>query len=404
MKISSLNLLVKSSIKRNVGKNIFFLVFLAFAVVLTTVTVSVMLPFCDNVENKLNNHLYNRMFNVEIPSSTVDTAIKKVNDTHHVQDVYTYLDSMSVSDITGTLESEYTMCSLVHEAAPLIVDGRLFRDDERNVAIVPDNIRDYSQSQRKLKNINGSDLVGKQLTFLTEGDDYTVTVVGTYSLSDPMFTGKQIIIPEQEMKSLNDKIQLENNNSFIDDEQYDGEKKSIFTVLVDNHSNTDDVIENISNQGIDCHKAYKLNFDTASYQVAAVILMIMFALLIVMVFVAVSAFVNNHIKSRTVEIAMYRALGYRSSNIFIILFAEYLVMGIIALAFGLGISLIVLQATVNPYLNEFLGQTIMTMTASITPINLLVMVCTIILIELLACLIATKKTNVIKLMILLQER
>lgn len=404
MKISSLNLLVKSSIKRNVGKNIFFLVFLAFAVVLTTVTVSVMLPFCDNVENKLNNHLYNRMFNVEIPSSTVDTAIKKVNDTHHVQDVYTYLDSMSVSDITGSLESEYTMCSLVHEAAPLIVDGRLFRDDERNVAIVPDNIRDYSQSQRKLKNINGSDLVGKQLTFLTEGDDYTVTVVGTYSLSDPMFTGKQIIIPEQEMKSLNDKIQLENNNSFIDDEQYDGEKKSIFTVLVDNHSNTDDVIENISNQGIDCHKAYKLNFDTASYQVAAVILMIMFALLIVMVFVAVSAFVNNHIKSRTVEIAMYRALGYRSSNIFIILFAEYLVMGIIALAFGLGISLIVLQATVNPYLNEFLGQTIMTMTASITPINLLVMVCTIILIELLACLIATKKTNVIKLMILLQER
>lgn len=404
MKISSLNLLVKSSIKRNVGKNIFFLVFLAFAVVLTTVTVSVMLPFCDNVENKLNNHLYNRMFNVEIPSSTVDTAIKKVNDTHHVQDVYTYLDSMSVSDITGTLESEYTMCSLVHEAAPLIVDGRLFRDDERNVAIVPDNIRDYSQSQRKLKNINGSDLVGKQLTFLTEGDDYTVTVVGTYSLSDPMFTGKQIIIPEQEMKSLNDKIQLENNNSFIDDEQYDGEKKSIFTVLVDNHSNTDDVIENISNQGIDCHKAYKLNFDTASYQVAAVILMIMFALLIVMVFVAVSAFVNNHIKSRTVEIAMYRALGYRSSNIFIILFAEYLVMGIIALAFGLGISLIVLQAAVNPYLNEFLGQTIMTMTASITPINLLVMVCTIILIELLACLIATKKTNVIKLMILLQER
>ena len=322
MKISSLNLLVKSSIKRNVGKNIFFLVFLAFAVVLTTVTVSVMLPFCDNVENKLNNHLYNRMFNVEIPSSTVDTAIKKVNDTHHVQDVYTYLDSMSVSDITGTLESEYTMCSLVHEAAPLIVDGRLFRDDERNVAIVPDNIRDYSQSQRKLKNINGSDLVGKQLTFLTEGDDYTVTVVGTYSLSDPMFTGKQIIIPEQEMKSLNDKIQLENNNSFIDDEQYDGEKKSIFTVLVDNHSNTDDVIENISNQGIDCHKAYKLNFDTASYQVAAVILMIMFALLIVMVFVAVSAFVNNHIKSRTVEIAMYRALGYRSSNIFIILLGQ----------------------------------------------------------------------------------
>lgn len=61
------------------------------------------------------------------------------------------------------------------------------------------------------------------------------------------------------------------------------------------------------------------------------------------------------------EIALYRALGYKTRHIFQVFAIEYLTNGIVCTVLGAGLWQLAAYLAVNPYLNTLFGNTIMAM-------------------------------------------
>lgn len=401
MKLSGLILLVKASIKKNKVKNILFAILLVIAVFFTTLTVSVAIPLWNNVENKINNHIYNRspaMFFDGDKYSTeeqINDKLAEIKALPHVVSVYKNQKPVEAMEKNGVIESQITLNYLLKDASPLITKGRALDENDTNKALIPKTIREYSESKHKIQEIDGEALVGTTLKFMTGSVEYEAEVVGTYSLSDPMFTGKQIIIPYNDLEKLNADSGM----------NIDSEEKDLYVVETDYYKNTQSVKDSIeSDPQMLVLDYFKLNLDVNTFQAASIVLMAMAALFIVMIFITVLAFVNNHIKTRTVEMALYRALGYRSGHIFMIMLAEYIAIGLFSIIIGLLISAALSQFVVNPYLYGLLGGTIMEMKADITVLTIAIITVVMILIELFSCIIATKRTSVIKLVVLLKEK
>lgn len=394
MKFSSLLLLIRASINKNKAKNIFFALFLTLCVVVTTLTVATTIPLWDNVENKINNHIYYRTCVINFDNEAVmEQKMPKISELEHIVEIYDQPEDVKAYETTGIFENELTLTSPVHGANPIITSGRNIEIDETNVALVPEKIKEYSETKHKMQEIDGKSLVGKTLCFNAGDSNYSVEVVGTYSLTDPMFDGKQVIVPGKQLAT------FDNSAEFMEEEQVIQKN-----IRVDNYKNLQSVKDAVDKMNVDCYEAYQLNFDVETYRIAAIILTIMVFLFILMIFVAVTAFVNSHIKARTIELALFRALGYNSKNIFMLLFAEYVFIGAIAVSVGIAISSAIAFFGLNPYLDSMFKNTIMEMSINIDAIICSIILFVILLVQLLSCILATKKTNVIKLVVLLKER
>ena len=130
----------------------------------------------------------------------------------------------------------------------------------------------------------------------------------------------------------------------------------------------------------------------------------MLAFFIVMVVFGFFMFAKNNVNSRTNELALYRSLGYKSKQIFYIIFSEYLFLGLISIAVGIITTMLLNSIFVNPYLFTLVGNTIMEMTVSITLTQIVFIIMLFILILLLVCRSAVKRSEKIDLTILLREQ
>lgn len=82
-------------------------------------------------------------------------------------------------------------------------------------------------------------------------------------------------------------------------------------------------------------------------------------------------FVKSNISRRTEELALYRSLGYKSNQLFYIIFAEYFLIGIISIAVGTILTVLLDILLINPYLMNLVGNTIMEMTVNVSAVYIL---------------------------------
>mgnify|MGYP000311534988 FL=1 len=169
MKNKKLGMLVKASILSRKGATIFFCCFMVIATILVLVSAGAVMPLKNNIDQNINNHILNRELNFEInentPQNEIDDTISSIKSIEHITSVYNVPAELDVSETSGVLFSAYTL-SYVHEGYNLkITSGRAFKENEENVAVVPEVLKDFNSESQRINKIDGKTLVGKNLVF-----------------------------------------------------------------------------------------------------------------------------------------------------------------------------------------------------------------------------------------------
>ena len=402
MKNRNLNILLKSSVASNKLSTVLYCVFIIFSTVLILISVSIAFPLKANIEEKINNHISNRELVTEFKADAPDELIKKnideIKKVEHVEKVYKMPALLGVSETSGTLHDGYSLGFIHTGSEAVITSGRAFDESETGVALVPQNIRDFNPEDNRIYDISGESLIGKTLVFIDECDNsHKVEVVGAYSTSDPLYSDTQILIPQADLNKYTDEV-LKNASSgglsISSDKSY--------IILIDNAENTEKALDDV----LFIRTAYRQPsmIDADTYNTALYILLAMLAFFIVMVVFGFFMFAKNNVNSRTNELALYRSLGYKSKQIFYIIFSEYLFLGLISIAVGIITTMFLSSIFVNPYLFTLVGNTIMEMTVSITLTQIVFIIMLFILILLLVCRSSVKRSEKIYLTILLREQ
>lgn len=402
MKNRNLNMILKSSVASNKLSTFLYCIFIIFSTVLILISVSIAFPLKANIEEKINNHISNRELVTEFKADASDELIKQnideIKKVEHVEKVYKMPALLGVSETSGELHDGYSFGFIHTGSEAVITSGRAFDESETGVALVPQNIRDFSPADNRVHDISGESLIGKTLVFVDECENsHKVKVVGAYSTSDPLYSGAQILIPQADLNKYTDEV-LKNASSgglsISSDKSY--------IILIDNAENTEKALDDVLN----IRTAYRQPslIDAETYNTALYILLAMLAFFIIMVVLGFFMFVKNNVNGRTDELALYRSLGYKSKQIFYIIFTEHLLLGILSIAIGIITTILLNSIFVNPYLLTLVGNTIMEMTVSITLTQIVFIIMLFILILLLVCRSAVKRSEKIDLTILLREQ
>ena len=269
MKNKKLGMLVKASILSRKGATIFFCCFMVIATILVLVSAGAVMPLKNNIDQNINNHILNRELNFEInentPQNEIDDTISSIKSIEHITNVYNVPAELDVKETSGVLFSDYTL-SYVHEGYNLkITSGRAFKENEENVAVVPEVLKDFNSESQRINKIDGKTLVGKNLIFADEsGKEHKLKIVGVYNTSDPIFTGNQILIPRNSLIKFNNEViaNAKGSTSITSDKAY--------KILVDDAKNLESVQSEVSSY---CEPyTMDLNFDSQSYNIALIII------------------------------------------------------------------------------------------------------------------------------------
>ena len=393
MKNKKLGMLVKTSILSRKGAAAFFGCFMVIATILVFVSAGAVMPLKNNIDQNINNHILNRELNFEIsentPQNEIDDIISSIKSIEHITSVYNVPAELEVSETSGVLFSAYTL-SYVHEGYNLkITSGRAFKENEENVAVV-------RESQR-INKIEGKTLVGKNLVFADEsGNEHKFKIVGVYNTSDPIFTGNQILVPRNSLIKFNNEViaNAKGMTSITSDKAY--------KILVDDAKNLESVQSEVSSY---CEPyTIDLNFDLQSYNIALIIIMGSIAFFALFVIAGQYMFVKSNISRRTEELALYRSLGYKSNQLFYIIFAEYFFIGIISIAVGTILTALLDVLVINPYLMNLVGNTIMEMTVNVSAVYVLLFLVIYLIVLAIVSVWAVKRSEKTDLSVLLRER
>lgn len=402
MKNRNLNMLLKSSVASNKLSTVLYCIFIIFSTVLILISVSIAFPLKTNIEEKINNHISNRELVTEFKADASDELIKQnideIKKLEHVEEVYKMPSLLGVFETSGALYDGYSLGFIHTGSEAIITSGRAFDESETGVALVPQNIRDFNPEDNRIYDISGENLIGKTLVFVDECENFhKIKVVGAYSTSDPLYSGAQILIPQADLNKYTDDV-LKNASSG----GLSISSENSYIILIDNAENTEKALDDVLN----IRTAYRQPslIDAETYNTALYILLAMLAFFILMVVLGFFMFVKNNINGRTDELALYRSLGYKSKQIFYIIFTEHLLLGILSIAIGIITTILLNSIFVNPYLLTLVGNTIMEMTVSITLTQIVFIIMLFILILLLVCRSAVKRSEKIDLTILLREQ
>lgn len=115
-------------------------------------------------------------------------------------------------------------------------------------------------------------------------------------------------------------------------------------------------------------------------------------------------FVKSNISRRTEELALYRSLGYKSNQLFYIIFAEYFLIGIISIAVGTILAVLLDILLINPYLMNLVGNTIMEMTVNVSAVYVLLFLVIYLIVLAIVSIWTVKRSEKTDLSVLLRER
>lgn len=377
MKNKKLGMLVKASILSRKGATIFFCCFMVIATILVLVSAGAVMPLKNNIDQNINNHILNRELNFEInentPQNEIDDTISSIKSIEHITNVYNVPAELDVKETSGVLFSDYTL-SYVHEGYNLkITSGRAFKENEENVAVVPEVLKDFNSESQRINKI-----------------------VGVYNTSDPIFTGNQILIPRNSLIKFNNEViaNAKGSTSITSDKAY--------KILVDDAKNLESVQSEVSSY---CEPyTMDLNFDSQSYNIALIIIIGSIVFFALFVIAGQYMFVKSNISRRTEELALYRSLGYKSNQLFYITFAEYFLIGIISIAVGTILTVLLDILLINPYLMNLVGNTMMEMTVNVSAVYILLFLVIYLIVLAIVSIWAVKRSEKTDLSVLLRER
>ena len=399
MKNKSLSPIVKASLKSNRVLSAMFCFFVVISYVLIFLAVGIIVPLGVNIETKLNQHILNREITIEISDIVSEEEqrrrLEEIQSIPEVIDVYTKPFPVYVRDESGLVKGEYELGFMHKYYTPEIVGGRSFEEGEDSVALVPSKFQDYDAAEGIIREIDGTSLVGKTLRL----KDMTETVrefkvVGAYDTTDPIFSGKEIIMPREELLKINTEF-----SAAMPDGMYGKGYSAI--VVTDSYKSTDEVfarVEKITN-------SYRLNsrIDVDTYNTAFVILLGSTAFFVLLTVFGFYMFLKGNVSTRTKELALYRAIGYKSMDLYRIILGEHLVLTVVSILLGAVGYYLLVNFAANPYLDSFLGSTFMKMSVSTNPLFALVIALGYAVITLLVSAAAVKRTEKIDLTVLLNR-
>lgn len=401
MKNKNLNMLFKSSIYSNKFLSVIYCAFVVISTVLILVTISITLPLNENITDKVSNHVSNREAIIEFAehynSDYIPQAIDEINGMEHIEAVYRMPAQLNVIEQSGALKDNYKLGFIHTGSKAIITCGRAFDESETEVALVPENIRDFDIADNSIRDVPGKSLLEKTLVFTDEcNNSHRAKVVGVYSSTDPLYSEKQILIPQKDLNKYTDEV-LENSPTA----GMSLSKNKSFIILVDSSDNVDKIIEDVGHLGNIYRQQSLIDGDT--YTVALHILIAVLVFFIVMEVFGFFMLLKNNIDGRTKELALYRSLGYKSNQLFYIIFFEHFFLGIFSIILGIIITLILNAMVINPFIYELIGNTIMEMTVAISPVSVAFILLLFVIVLLVVCRNSVKRSEKIDLTILLRQ-
>ncbi len=397
--------IVKASLKSRKLSSGVFCFFVLISFVLIFIAIGIIIPLGQNIETRINRHIVKRELGASMSYTTNEEErqrrIDKIMTIPHVVDMYEDTYPITMSEARGVLSESYIF-SFVHRYFEVrILSGRTFDENETGVAVIPHYIEEYNAKEQRIVKINGVDLVGQTLEFQDwTGATRKTTIVGTYDNTDPIFTSKRtILVPYADMV----KYDKESYEYKVENAPEGAEirRDHHYIIVTDSHRNTQEVFKE-AQKVTTCYEEY-LNVDEETYNTAFIILLVVTAFFTVLTVLGYYMFLKSNIKARTSELALYRAIGYKTIDMFRIILAEHLLLTAFSLVFGVGTYYLLAHFALNPYLDSVFGNTFMAITVSNNPLIAVALIAGYILITAGVCFSAVKRTEKIDLTVLLRE-
>ncbi len=394
-----LNMIIKAAAASEKPAEIFFCIFILISTAVILICLSVIFPLWNNIDTKINHHFSKQVFKGSFGENVNEDyrkdTLKKFKSMSHITRIYRDCGQTDAYDLNGNFKDSVSVTYIYKGFVPKIIYGHLFKENETGTALIPAQLKDFDYDSGRLNIIDGKTLVGKTLKLDFDIEKtYDFKVVGVYDSTDPIYLEPGILIPIEDMRKIrknlfSDEIkskELTEDNSYIFNvdsiENAEAVKKE-----VDGYINTFPVGGSI---------------DEDTYNTALVILIAGTAFLILLITVGAFMFLKNSVNSRTKELALYRATGYKTKHIFYILFAEKCILGLVSYIFGMLTAVLLNKFAVNPYLKELVGNTFMDMSAGFSVLNAVSVLILFLLIMAVVCRSAAKRSEKIDLTVLLR--
>ena len=169
MKNKNLNMLLKTSILSNKLLSVIYCLFVVVSTILILITISITMPLSENINSKVRNHISNREavieFNENCKNDYITESIDEMKGMEHIKAVYRMSPQLTVTEQTGVLNDNYKFDFIHTGSNPVITQGRTFKENETEVAVVPENLKDFDIENNTMRDIPAKNLLNKSLVF-----------------------------------------------------------------------------------------------------------------------------------------------------------------------------------------------------------------------------------------------
>lgn len=307
------------------SKNLLLYVFsisIAFGLVIAVIYTMILL---NNVlSENIKNNIINRVIYVSGDSFS-DEQIEEIKNLEYVETVYKNLamGTKCVIEEQYNLSPEYNLI----EELPEISNGKVFDNSDEYQVILP----------HKLYNSDGdyvdlSIYLGEYINIRINDTSAKARVVGTY---------------EKTLGTIYLNEALKNYLVSIDDNI---ESKNSIIVVADDYKNVDFLIEELKNEFNYGANLSNMNgqSDIKLYNLAYLLIVVVLIFSIIFNYVIVSIIISGFINDEKMDIAIFKAIGYKIKDIYKIM--KYRILAVMGISFIISIFLAVLASKIIKYI------------------------------------------------------
>ena len=307
------------------SKNLLLYVFsisIAFGLVIAVIYTMILL---NNVlSENIKNNIINRVIYVSGDSFS-DEQIEEIKNLEYVETVYKNLamGTKCVIEEQYNLSPEYNLI----EELPEISNGKVFDNSDEYQVILP----------HKLYNSDGdyvdlSIYLGEIINIRINDISAKARVVGTY---------------EKTLGTIYLNEALKNYLVSIDDNI---ESKNSVIVVADSYKNVDFLIEELKNEFNYGANLSNMNgqSDIKLYNLAYLLIVVVLIFSIIFNYVIVSIIISGFINDEKMDIAIFKAIGYKIKDIYKIM--KYRILAVMGISFIISIFLAVLASKIIKYI------------------------------------------------------
>lgn len=307
------------------SKNLLLYVFsisIAFGLVIAVIYTMILL---NNVlSENIKNNIINRVIYVSGDSFS-DEQIEEIKNLEYVETVYKNLamGTKCVIEEQYNLSPEYNLI----EELPEISNGKVFDNSDEYQVILP----------HKLYNSDGdyvdlSIYLGEYINIRINDISAKARVVGTY---------------EKTLGTIYLNEALKNYLVSIDDNI---ESKNSIIVVADDYKNVDFLIEELKNEFDYGANLSNMNgqSDIKLYNLAYLLIVVVLIFSIIFNYVIVSIIISGFINDEKMDIAIFKAIGYKIKDIYKIM--KYRILAVMGISFIISIFLAVLTSKIIKYI------------------------------------------------------